>query len=66
MRKILPIIALVGLALTIFPPLVHLLGDLTLKMTFILMTVGMVVWFAAATPWLGRKDLRPSDTEVQI
>ncbi|BCX47626.1 hypothetical protein HAHE_15340 [Haloferula helveola] len=66
MRKILPIIALVGLALTILPPLVHLLGSLPLKMTFILMTVGMVVWFGAATPWLGRKDLRPSDTEVQI
>jgi hypothetical protein len=66
MKKLLPIIALLGLALTILPPAIHLFGDMTLKMTFILMTVGMVVWFGAATPWLGRKELRPTDTEVQI
>ncbi len=66
MKKVLPIIALVGLALTILPPLIHLFGNLPLKMTFHLMTAGMVVWFVSATPWLGRGDLKPTDTEVQI
>lgn len=66
MKKILPILALVGLALTIFPSVAYLFGAIPLKMTFILMTVGMVIWFGAATPWLGRRELRPSDSEVQI
>ena len=50
--KLLPIIALLGLALTIIPPVLHLLADLSQKTTFTLMAVGMVVWYLAATPWL--------------
>lgn len=66
MKKLLPIIALAGLALTILPPVIHLFGSLPVKTTFHLMTAGMVLWFASATPWLGKRDLRPSDSEVQI
>ncbi|MCH7226109.1 hypothetical protein [Haloferula sp. A504] len=66
MKKLLPFIALAGLVLTIAPPLIHLFGDLPVKTTFHLMTAGMVLWFAAATPWLGRRKLEPTDTEVQI
>jgi thiosulfate reductase cytochrome b subunit len=66
MKKLLPILALAGLALTIVPPLVHLFGNLPLKTTFHLMTAGMVVWFAAATPWLGKAESKPTDKEVQI
>lgn len=66
MKKLLPAVALTGLGLTIIPPAIHLFGDLAVKTTFLLMAIGMVLWFAAATPWLGRRDLRPSDKEVQI
>ena len=66
MKKLLPALSMVGLGLTIVPPAIHLFAELALKTTFNLMTAGMIVWYLAATPWLGRRDLRPSDTEVQI
>ena len=66
MKKLFIILALLGLALTIIPPAIHLFGDLSLDVTFKLMIGGMVLWYAGATPWLGKKDLRPSDSEVQI
>ena len=50
--KFLPLISLIGLALTIIPPLIHLLGDFSEKTTFTLMSLGMVIWYLAATPWL--------------
>lgn len=65
--KFLPIIALICLALTIVPPLVHLFGDLSEKMTFTLMGVGMVIWYLAATPWLGsKKEELDTSTQDQI
>lgn len=65
--KFLPIIALIGLALTIVPPLLHLLSDLSEKTTFTLMAVGMVVWYLAATPWLAfRKEELDTSTQDQI
>ncbi len=66
MKMLFIILALLGLGLTIVPPAIHLFGELELLLTFKLMFVGMVLWYVGATPWLGRKDLKPSDTEVQI
>ncbi|MGB0372262.1 MAG: hypothetical protein ACPGN3_13095 [Opitutales bacterium] len=64
MKKLLPIIALTGLALTILPPSLHLFSDLPIETTFQLMTVGMVLWFACALPWLGRMQADSSDSEA--
>ncbi|MFT6182302.1 MAG: putative membrane protein [Akkermansiaceae bacterium] len=65
--KFLPIIALIGLALTIIPPLLHLLSDLSQKATFTLMAVGMVIWYLAATPWLAfKKEELDTSTQDQI
>lgn len=65
--KFLPVIALLGLALTIVPPLLHLLSDLSEKTTFTLMAVGMVVWYLAATPWLAfKKEDLDTSTQDQI
>jgi|GEM_PF-2123218 len=65
--KFLPLISLLGLALTIIPPLIHLFGDLSEKMTFTLMGVGMVVWYLAATPWLAfQKPEFDDSTQDQI
>jgi hypothetical protein len=45
--------AYLGLALTIIPPALHLLGSIeSFGTTKTLMLVGMVLWYAAATPWL--------------
>ena len=67
MKKLYPIISLIGLALTILPSLVHLLGKLDTKTTFNLMTVGMVLWYLAATPWLAfKKDDLDTSTQDQI
>lgn len=54
--KIFPIIAIIGLLLTIVPPLLHLVSSLEEKTTFFLMGVGMVVWYLAAIPWLYFKN----------
>lgn len=66
MKKLFPIIAILGLALTILPSVIHLFGDLSVKTTFQLMAVGMVLWYAGATPWLGQAEPTPADKEVQI
>ncbi len=62
--KILPLLSLIGLALTITPAFSHLLFDLSEQTTFTLMAVGMVIWFAAATPWLAPKK-EDLDTSTQ-
>lgn len=53
--KPLLIIALLGLALTIVPPILYLLFDLSEEMTFTLMGAGIVIWYLATTPWLAFK-----------
>tara|TARA_B110000908_G_scaffold132349_1_gene155815 strand:- start:1755 stop:1955 length:201 start_codon:yes stop_codon:yes gene_type:complete len=62
--KILPSIAILGLILTIVPPAMHLFFTLSLGTTFSLMTTGMVLWYAAATPWLAFKK-QPLDDSTQ-
>lgn len=54
--KILPPIAVLGLLFTIVPPALHLLCDLNHKTTMTLMTIGMIIWYCAATPWLTSKN----------
>ena len=66
MKKLLPAIAIAGLALTIVPSLIHLFGSLALGTALHFMTAGMVIWFAAATPWLGSNKLQPTDTQVNL
>lgn len=67
MKSLYPIIALSGLALTIIPPAIHLFGTLDLKLTFNLMTAGMIVWILGATPWLAfKKDELDKSTQDQI
>ncbi|MFT6861883.1 MAG: hypothetical protein ACJAVK_000436 [Akkermansiaceae bacterium] len=60
--KFLPLLSLIALALTIIPAFSHLLFDLSEQTTFTLMAVGMVIWFAAATPWLAppKEELDPA------
>lgn len=45
--------ALVGLALTLLPPLIFFFGALELDLVKGLMLAGMILWYAGAAPWLG-------------
>jgi hypothetical protein len=50
MRKILSALAWLGLFLTLIPPLLLLLSIADGGVVKILMSVGMVLWFAGRTP----------------
>ena len=67
MKFLFPLIAILGLVLTIAPSLVHLFGTLDLKTTFNLMIAGMVLWIIGGTPWLAfKKDELDKSTQDQI
>jgi len=67
MKSLFHIIALIGLALTIVPSMIHLFGTLDLKTTFNLMTAGMILWIIGGTPWLAfKKDELDKSTQDQI
>lgn len=66
MNKLYKAIALIGLLLTLLPPILVAIGAIDLALTKSLMVVGMVLWFVGATPWLAFSKLKPSDSEVEI
>ena len=66
MNLLYKIIALVGLVLTIVPPILTTMGMIDLALTKTLALLGMILWFLGATPWLAFKKLKPIDTEVEI
>ncbi|GHC53276.1 hypothetical protein [Roseibacillus persicicus] len=53
MNKLFKPLALLGLALTLLPSLLLLLGAIDLGLSKTLMIVGMVFWYLGATPWIG-------------
>lgn len=54
MRKLLPIISFVGLALVLGPVLAYLAGSLDKSTMSAIMLAGTVVWFASVPFWMGR------------
>lgn len=53
MKKLLKPLAVAGLLLTVFPPIVLFAGGSeSLANTKTLMFAGMIIWFGAAIPWL--------------
>lgn len=57
MKKILMILSYFGLACTIVPSLLVLNGVIDLQQNFLLMSIGMVFWFATAPFWMKSKSL---------
>jgi hypothetical protein len=47
--------SLIGLLLTMSPPILIFLGKIDLDTTKLLMTVGMVAWFSTAPFWINKK-----------
>jgi hypothetical protein len=56
MKKLLPIISFVGLALVIIPACLYLAGSTDKSQLKNLMLVGTVLWFVSAPLWMGRKN----------
>jgi hypothetical protein len=55
MNKILIILSFLGLALTILPTFFVFTGAIPWQTHANLMTAGMVLWFATAPFWVGKK-----------
>lgn len=55
MKAILKIISLIGLLLTMIPPVLIFMGSIDLEGTKSLMTLGMVAWFGSAPFWINRR-----------
>jgi high-affinity Fe2+/Pb2+ permease len=56
MKRILQIISLAGLLLTIVPPVLFFIGNISLATQNMLMLVGAFTWFISAFFWLGKKS----------
>ena len=52
MRTLLRVVSLLGLALTVLPPMLAFGGHLSQSASFSLMNVGMVSWFGTAVFWI--------------
>lgn len=61
MQKLMPFVALAGLALVIVPPAIYLAGALQKDAMTMWMLAGTVVWFAAA-PFAMRAKAEPADS----
>jgi hypothetical protein len=61
MKNILEIISLLGLVLTIVPSLLVFKGVIELNLHYILMIIGMVLWFGSAPFWMKSKSLEEKE-----
>ena len=52
MRTLLRVVSLLGLALTVLPPMLAFGGHLSQSASFTMMNVGMVSWFGTAVFWI--------------
>jgi hypothetical protein len=55
MKGFLQIVSLIGLLLTMIPPVLIFMGKLDLEETKWLMALGMLAWFASAPFWINKK-----------
>jgi hypothetical protein len=55
MKRILQLLSLAGILLTIVPPILYFMGNITQSTQNVLMLVGAITWFFSAFFWLGSK-----------
>ncbi len=55
MKKVLKFGSLLGLMLTIYPPVMFIMGDVELDRMKWAMGLGMVLWFVTAPFWINKK-----------
>jgi hypothetical protein len=56
MKKLLMAASHIGLGLTLIPSFLVFSGSITLESNKALMLLGTIVWFAAASGWLGKDE----------
>jgi len=56
MKKLLMVASYIGLGLTLIPSFLVFSGSITLESNKALMLLGTIVWFAAASRWLGTDE----------
>mgnify|MGYP001818865734 FL=1 len=56
MKKFLPVISSLGLALVIVPACMYLAGSIAKSQMEMLMLVGTGLWFASAPLWIGKDE----------
>jgi hypothetical protein len=56
MKKLLMVASLIGLGLTLIPSLLVFSGSVTLESNKALMLLGTLLWFGAASKWLGTDE----------
>jgi hypothetical protein len=56
MKRILQLISLTGLLLTIVPPVLFFIGNISHTTQNMLMLIGAFTWFLSAFFWLGKKS----------
>lgn len=61
MKLLLKIISYSGLALTIVPSILVFKGVIELKTHFILMIIGIILWFSTAPFWMKSQSLEDSE-----
>lgn len=61
MKLLLKILSYTGLALTIIPSILVFNGKIDINTHFILMVVGMILWFSTAPFWMKSKSLEDSE-----
>lgn len=55
MKKLLPIISAIGLALVVVPACLYLANFTDKSQMKTLMLIGTILWFASAPLWMGKK-----------
>jgi hypothetical protein len=56
MKKLLMVASYLGLGLTLIPSLLVFGGRITLESNKVLMLLGTIIWFVAASRWLGADE----------
>lgn len=69
MKALFKPLALGGLLVTFISPILLLTGIIAIPTVKILMTIGMILWYLGATPWLGmghKEKVPGEDTHPKI
>lgn len=56
MKKLLMVASYIGLGLTLIPSFLVFSGSITLESNKVLMLLGTILWFVAASRWLGTDE----------
>lgn len=65
MKSMLKIGSLIGLVLTILPPILFFLGKVEMEFMKLWMGIGMVLWLVTAPFWINKKHKEPRQEKIE-